>query len=479
MENGENRKPQPILIKLESSKKDKQKKTIIILCIIIVLLLAGFLFYYYKQQKAESDKAPENVKDPSDTLITSELTTKETDPYAFIYETTLPTYIDKKGVVHQVTEDFDPEENEKVEDYFGPLPESEHKADFEHQKIRGVYIYDTDYLDSLLEEVKGTEVNALVIDVKESYGVLYDSKIPLVKELNCIIANRDIKGITEKCHANGIRVIARIVSFKDETFALVRPDLCIQNEDGIPIQFPHEGNATWANPYNQEVWQYLIDVAEEVIDLGVDEIQFDYIRFPAGGSLDGSAAYYGEPDTVPKKLSAINRFLQTAAIQIQDKDNIPIGADLFSIVMTSDLDGHAIGQDWKSIGLTGIDNICPMIYPSHYANGAPVGYAMANGVGTDLGDNRYTAPDLEPYGVVTDAIIDGREAIDQEGYAHVRPYLQAFTASYLPQGYWMEYNGPVIRKQMEAVYDSGFDEWILWNVNPSYPSGTFAPKEKE
>ncbi|HHT24091.1 MAG TPA: GTP-binding protein [Clostridiaceae bacterium] len=477
MENEQNRKPQPILIKLDRSKKDKQKKIIIILCMIIALLLVGFVFFYYKQQKAESEKAAKNEKTATNAKLTDETTTEATDPYAFIYETTLPTYIDKKGVVHVVTEDFDPEENEKVEDYFGPLPESEHEANFEHHKIRGIYIFDTDNLDSFLEEVKGTEINAFVIDVKESYGVLYDSKIPLVKELNCTIKHRDIKGITEKCHANGIRVIARIVSFKDDTFATVRPDLCIQNEAGTPIQFPSEGNATWANPYNKEVWQYLIDIAEEVIDLGVDEIQFDYIRFPAGGSLDGSAAYYGEPETVPEKTSAINRFLQTAAIQIQNKDNIPIGADLFSIVMTSDLDGHAIGQDWTSIGLTGINNICPMIYPSHYANGAPVGYIMANGVGTDLGNNRYTAPDLEPYGVVTDAIIDGREAIDQENYAHIRPYLQAFTASYLPSGYWMEYNAPEIRKQIEAVYDSGFDEWILWNVNPTYPPGTFAPKE--
>jgi len=475
MKNDEQKKPQPILIKLEQSKKEKQKKIIIILIIAILLLAAAFGYYYLQTKKAAMEKAEAEKLTTKDVVKISETTTEKTDPYAFIYETTLPTYIDKEGTVHEVTPDFDPEENEKIEDFFGPLPEVEHEADLEHVEIKGVYIYDTDNLDSILEEIKGTEVNALVIDVKESYGLLYDSQLPLAKKLNCVISNRDIKAITEKCHAQDIRVIARIVCFKDQTFASTRPDLTIHNEAGTPIEFPLESNSTWANPYNKEVWQYLIDIAEEVIQFGVDEIQFDYIRFPAGGSLDGSAAAYGDPETLPQKYSAINRFLQTVAIQIQNRDKVPVGADLFSIVMTSDLDGHAIGQDWTSIGLTGINNICPMIYPSHYANASLS--VMGNGEGTDLGDNRYEAPDLEPYGVVTDAIIDGREAIDQEGYAYVRPYLQAFTADYLPPGYYMEYSGAEIRKQIEAVYDSGFNEWILWNVQPTYPPGTFKAQD--
>lgn len=470
MDNKESKKPPPILIKLDHSKKEKQKRVIIILSIIIILMIAAFAIYYTNYKKLELEQASNNHKADNNNQTSNE-TTEITDPYAFIYETTLPTYIDQEGNVHEVTEDFDPEENEKIENFFGELPVSENTPELEGDPIKGIYVYDTDNLDLILEEIAGTEVNALVIDVKENYGLLYDSKLPLARELDCIVAHRDIPSIVRKCHAQGIKVIARIVSFKDETFAGVRPDLTIHDQAGKPIQFPLEGNATWADPYNKEVWQYLIDIAEEVIELGVDEIQFDYIRFPAGGSSDGSAADYGDPEILPQKYSAINRFLQTSAIQIQNNNSIPIGADLFSIVMTSDLDGHAIGQDWTTIGLTGIHNICPMIYPSHYAN-ASLG-TMGNGVGTDLADNRYEAPDLEPYGVVADAIIDGREAIDQENYARVRPYLQAFTANYLPAGYYMEYTGSVIREQIQAVYDAGFDEWILWNVNPTYPAGTF------
>lgn len=465
---------QPILTKLEQSKRINPLLVLLIVILGIGLLITGLYFFFAKKNNSD-EPVIENDEQASESTSQAENTNK--DPYDFIYNPPTepdPITIDEEG---NLTEEaaFSAEEIEKIEKYFGPLPEKKENIEFQREKIRGIYIYDTEQLDAHLQAIEGTEVNAFIIDVKESFGLLYESQIPLAKEVNAISQLRDLKNIFGRCHEKDIKVIARIVCFKDTTLAANRPDLTIANENGQAISFPLEGNVTFANPYDSDVWQYLIDIAKEVIELGADEIQFDYVRFPSGGSADGSAAYFGEPEEVPAKTSAINRFLQTAAVDIQDNLGIPVGADLFSIVMTSEIDGLAIGQDWMYIGLTGIDNICPMIYPSHYAN-ASLG-SQGNGVGSFIGNNFYEAPDLDPYGVVTDAFIDGSSAIEQEGYAYIRPYLQAFTASYLPEGYYMTYGAQDIRDQIVAAYDAGFDEWILWNASGEYPTGAFMPKD--
>lgn len=465
---------QPILTKLERRKKLNPLLIIAVILLLIGLIIASL--YYFSRKNDDLNKFSQDTSGKEQATQSSSIHEEtNTDPYDFIYNPPTEPTVQKIDADGNLTEHaaFTMEEIEKTENYFGPLPEKKEAANFTHEKIRGIYVYDTNQLDAHLAAVKNTEVNAFIIDVKESWGVLYDSQVPLAKEINAINASRDLETIFERCHENGIKVIARIVCFKDSTLAENRPDLTITNEDGKSISFPLEGNISFANPYNTTVWQYLIDIAEEVIDLGADEIQFDYVRFPSGGSADASSAYYGNPDEVPEKFSAINRFLQTAAIEIQDDLGVPVGADLFSIVMTSEIDGLAIGQNWTYIGLTGIDNICPMIYPSHYAN-ASLG-SQGNGAGSFIGNNHYEAPDLEPYGVVADAFVDGGSAIEQEGYAHIRPYLQAFTASYLPAGYYQVYGGNEVREQIKAAYDAGFDEWILWNASGDYPEGSFAP----
>lgn len=456
-------KAKPILTRL-SPKREKNLWIVAGVFLLAITLIFAIVLWV---------KGPPKEPSTTQALIESSQTTVASDRYAFIYATTVQTTISNINAQGELNEaaPFSPEEVVKAEKFFGQLPESPKKASFRHNKVKGIYVYDPNQLDTYLKAVKDTEVNSFVIDAKESWGLLYDSQVPLAKEVNSVIEKRDLKAIYQACHAAGIRVIARIVCFKDTTLAEKRPDLCISSQDGRPILFPLENNSSFASPYNPAVWQYLIDIAKEVIELGADEIQFDYVRFPSGGSSDGSAAYHGPVDEVPEKASAINRFLQTAAIEIQDKLNIPVGADLFSIVMTSEVDGLAIGQNWSRIGLTGIDNICPMIYPSHYANASLA--AQGNGVGSYIGNGFYEAPDLEPYKVVKDAFVDGLPAIKQEGYAHIRPYLQAFTASYLPAGFYKPYGGHEIREQIRASQEAGFDEWILWNPNAEYPEGTF------
>lgn len=363
---------------------------------------------------------------------------------------------------------------ELLNDYFGPLPRvkaEDRKAYQSLYPVKGIYLGTGKDLDAALDLAQTTEVNAFVIDVKESWGLTYKSKVPLAQEMQADSGTIDLESTFARCHEAGVKVIARLVCFKDEVMPQARPDLCIQDSEGNLLYFPLEGGLAFADPYNPEVWAYLMDIAREVVAMGADEIQFDYVRFPTGSPESGAAPSFASVEEKIPKQYAINRFLETARIEIQEKLGVPISADLFSIVMSSEVDGQLIGQNWSTIGLTGIDCICPMIYPSHYAN-ASLG-SQGNGVGSYIGQDFFTAPDTEPYAVIENAIIDGERASKQAGYTRLRPWLQAFTASWLPQGYFIEYNGAEIRQQIEAVYAAGYGEWLLWDAEYTYPRDAF------
>lgn len=364
-----------------------------------------------------------------------------------------------------------PERLQIIENYFGFLPQTPDKSAFKpenHPVMRGVYALEGGNLAKLLENMQGTGANCVVIDAKESYGLTYDSQVPLAKELNACSQAVNFKKIVEECHARGVYVIARVVCFKDENMITGKPEYCICDESGEPLRFPAENNSSFASPYKKEVWDYLIDISKELASFGVDEIQFDYIRFPTGRGEGGVLPFFGADESrVPERWEVINMFLEYARCEIQDKLGIAVGADLFSIAMSSEADGRAIGQDWKSIGLTGIYSISPMIYPSHYANSAE-GHYSGNGVGSYIGNAFFEKPDLEPYEVVLNALVDGEKGSKQEGYAMMRPYLQAFTANYLPPGFYTAYGAAEIKAQVEAVYDSGIQGWLLWDAACDY-----------
>ncbi|MFO7611177.1 MAG: putative glycoside hydrolase, partial [Clostridia bacterium] len=109
----------------------------------------------------------------------------------------------------------------------------------------------------------------------------------------------------------------------------------------------------------------------------------------------------------------------------------------------------------------------------HYANSS--NSTMGNGVGSIINGNLYEKPDLEPYGVVYDTLVMARKKIEsaEDHKAIMRPFLQGFTASYLPNGYWTEYDAEKFRLQIQAVYDAGYDSWIFWDSSPSYTTDLF------
>lgn len=362
-----------------------------------------------------------------------------------------------------------------VEDYFGPLPEAEQYVELRRNEARALYIGAAANIDATLEIIRATEVNAVVLDLKESDGIKYASNVQLAIDSGSVKPAFNLGDVVSRLHAEDVIVIGRIVCFKDPILAEARPDISIKDSSGKSLFFTNEGSKPFVSPFNQEVWQYNIDIALEAIEHGVDEIQFDYVRFPTGGTTTGNKPYFGPEGEVPTRVQAINRFLQTSKIYIQDERGIPLGADVFGIIITSDLDGSNIGQDWTTVGLSGIDSVSPMIYPSHYANDSTSHYT-GNGKGSMINGVHFTKPDHKPYEVMYNALMAGQEATEQPAYAVNRPYLQAFTAAYLPSGYYIDYGPAEIKAQIQAIYDAGYKEWICWNPRAQYPIAAFDPE---
>lgn len=300
-----------------------------------------------------------------------------------------------------------------------------------------------------IELAKTTEINSYVIDIKDDDGYVgYESKIPEVCEINAWKKKYNVDKVLKAFHDNGVYIIGRLVCFKDPVLSSKRPDLAVKNVNGG--LWRDNNKKTWLNPYNKDSWPYLIEIAKEAVAKGFDEIQFDYVRFPSDGNK--KAMDFGNQDL--KKYEIINEFLAYAKKELP---NVILSADVFGIICESPADTENIGQYLELIGKD-IEYISPMVYPSHYAAGQIVN------------NNKFLKPDLEPYGVVYNSLIKAKERISNvEGYkAKVRPYLQDFTASWLKEGYYQVYGPEQVRQQIKAVYEAGYDEWILWDADNSY-----------
>ncbi len=321
-----------------------------------------------------------------------------------------------------------------------------------HDKVHGIYvtgpIAGSASMDGLIELADKTEINTMVIDIKNDEGVITcEAGLEMADELGaCIRYIPDIEALMTKLKEHNIYTIARIVCFKDAYLASV-PQYALKKTDGSPVK---DANGTaYVNPYCRETWEYIVDVAKKAAEWGFDEIQFDYVRFPVGSGA--ANADYGVDLSVYTKEQVITEFLQYASDELRQSD-ILIGADVFGTVIGSRTDTEQVGQNYKLLGQT-VDVLSPMIYPSHYAAGV---------FGFDV-------PDAYPYGTVLAALngsSDELSDINLQERAIVRPWLQAFTATWV-NGH-IVYDGNAIREQINAVYDAGYEEWILWNASNRY-----------
>ena len=343
--------------------------------------------------------------------------------------------------------------------------------------VKALYLNPTSVrskLDHYIELANKTEINAYIIDIKSDDGrIMNDSNLDVVNAAKGDTPGFDIREITKKLHDNNIIVIARMVTFKDSTITKYKPDLAIKTESGEIFKQKESSGfySMWLDATNKGSWEYVESVANEAIQFGFDEIQFDYIRFPETSLYD----YKINLEEGQQRHEVIEGFIRHTRNALPP-DTI-ISADIFGMPLIATKDYGEIGQSLETIGMS-LDYVCPMIYPSHYANNAPKG-AMSNKVGQTINGVKFTHPDLKPYEVVYNTLMVGKSRVDKiEGYnLNMRPYIQGFTASYLPSGYWQDYGVSEYQAQIKAIYDAGYNEWIFWNSPNKYVEAAFLPEE--
>jgi hypothetical protein len=311
----------------------------------------------------------------------------------------------------------------------------------------------------LVRLADSTEVNAFVVDVKDDTGcLLYDSQVEVARQIGatrCLRA-RDARARLDTLHEHDIYAIARIVVAKDPLLAERRPHWSVQQRDVGGLWRDRIGSA-WVDAYNDSVWIYAAQLAEEAVRMGFDEVQFDYVRFPDEPREAMATAIFPSRKKGETQRDAVRASVKMIVRRLEPL-GVPVTFDIFGLTSsaTGDL---GIGQVWEDFTSVA-DVVLPMVYPSHY-------YAGAYG---------YARPNANPYAIVKNAL---REAIErsrlQAKSAAIRPFLQGFTLGRrLPR-----YTPHEIREQIRAAADLGIESWVLWNPRSVYQRDSFRPYRTE
>jgi hypothetical protein len=283
--------------------------------------------------------------------------------------------------------------------------------------------------DAILQMIEGTTINTLAFDTKQESGmVMYDSQVPDARSTGAVVAFYDLSSVLAKAKAQGLYTITRIVTFQDEYWASANPDHAITDSStGEPWR--NQRGLAWMDPTDRQAWEYPLALAAEACDLGFDEIQFDYVRFPTDGDI--STASYDQEVDASLRVETIAAFLKEAQTRLHAK-GCAVSADIFAIVLSVP-DDQGLGQRVEELSHS-VDALSPMIYPSHYSPGW-------------LG---FADPNAHPADVVGEALASGLPKL--EGGAVLRPWLQSFY-----------YDAAQIGAEIDQAESNGLG-WLLWNA---------------
>lgn len=315
-------------------------------------------------------------------------------------------------------------------------------------KVKGAHVSiwvaaNLDLFRKMVDLVKRTELNGLQIDVKDESGlVAYPSQVPLAEEVGSHLTRGgvDIERVMDKCWYNDIYPIARIVCFKDPIVASKRKDLAVHSSNGGLW-----GKGQWLDPYNREVWDYILGLAQEAARKGFKEIQLDYVRFPSDGDVTTCVfpAYDGR-----SKEETIVDFLRYMREGLKPM-GVVFSADVFGLT-GSHQGTMGIGQDVTAMAHY-LDYLSPMVYPSHY----------------NPGEYEIRDPESNPHDTVYMSLVDFQKKLEGTG-CRLRPWLQDFSLRVI-------YGATEVQAQMRACYELGIDEWLLWDPNCTYTEGALQP----
>ncbi|MBI9096894.1 MAG: hypothetical protein JEY91_00380 [Spirochaetaceae bacterium] len=311
-------------------------------------------------------------------------------------------------------------------------------------------------LDNHLQFVLDHNLNSIVVDMKDDDGyITYNSTLSIVQKTGAVKARFNVEALLEKAHEKGIYVIARIPVFKDSVlyhyeegkYALKDKNTGLSWGKKFPIDDSETGVVSWeqrefwVDPFAEFVWQYNVAIAEELQNLGVDEVQFDYIRFPTDGDLSQIDYTFQRPQML--RIEALESFL----VLSREKIEIPVSTDLYGFNSWYRM-GNWNGQNIEMVSHY-VDVISPMYYPSHFP-------------GEFLQDLPYLdrAEEIYREGSKRSARIVGSRSI-------IRPYIQAFLMGNELNMEDNEYT-MYLNRQVKGSEESESSGFSLWNSSNRY-----------
>lgn len=424
-----------------------KKKTFLSLLLFIVIILSAC----GKNDKAtDKDKLREAIE--SSEKIEKEITKKNKKP-------------EKKPVGQPYEIGITPDDYNMDYDTSRLLSLEDKKSPYYPKDgVRGLYfnsgsINNPEVYNKIIGMIEESNLNSVVIDVKDDWGKItvdFDTDNEDIQYANTKLINAE--RLIEDLHSRGIYVIGRITTFKDSIITKKHPEWGFMRNDGTLWANGH-GEA-FMNPFLKEVQDYNVSIAELAAEAGFDEIQFDYVRFAEGFETFGDQLDYSRGefegkamDEGDKRVEAITGFVRNARETISGY-GIPVAVDVFGYALQA---GRAsgIGQDFSEIS-NQADIMCSMIYPSHWG---PYSFDIEK-------------PDLEPYELVKRYLKEEQKVF--EGLEHTpqsRPWIQDFTAPWIGEGNWMEYDADAVQAQIDAIYEAGQREYLIWNATNTYTEG--------
>tara|TARA_B100000745_G_C20151001_1_gene394625 strand:- start:1478 stop:2842 length:1365 start_codon:yes stop_codon:yes gene_type:complete len=350
----------------------------------------------------------------------------------------------------------------------------------------------------LIELIEETEINSVIIDIKDYSGTIsYPTELAAWKPAwqNARCGTRDMRELVALLHRKGVFVIARITVFQDPFYTQSRPDLAVKKADGVTVWKDYKG-LSFIDVAAKEYWDYIVALSAEVYNLGFDELNFDYVRYPSDGPMNdiafphSMAGEYGAD-----KQANLEAFFKYLSEQLDDEELFAAyrhentgrasstpwtSADLFGMT-TTNTDDLSIGQVIERAAPY-FDFIAPMVYPSHYPDsflglGDPndypykvVNYAMRSGVERMIASTTLVQGFLHEKETYTNAsgtvMYTGKYTKPVYDASKLRTWIQDFD-------YGGDYDAADVRAQIQASYDAGVDSWMVWAPSNRYTRAAF------
>jgi hypothetical protein len=338
-----------------------------------------------------------------------------------------------------------------------------------------------DFRDKLVTLIEETELNAVVIDIKDFSGIIgiptTDPRFSEASLAGC--GARDSKEFIKMLHQKGIYVVGRITVFQDPLYAAAHPELAVARASDGSVWKDFKG-LSFIDVGAREYWDYIVTLSKEAYALGFDELNYDYIRYPSDGNMKDIAYPWSSSLAKADALEAFFAYLYDNVRRSEDEDDEKplISADLFGYT-TTNTDDLGIGQLLERT-LPYFDYVMPMVYPSHYNAGfigiekpaarpyEVVHYSMERAV------ERARVMEAAHTGTGTSTEEVTLRGLARKGHGQVsanqlRPWLQDFDlgATYTPE---------MVRAQMQATYDAGLTSWALWDAGNTYTRSALRPE---